>query len=50
MTKNWDTLYPRDDVKTLSPYKDKLDAALDDPHVTNIAVTGPYDTGKSTFF
>lgn len=49
MTKNWDTLYPRDDIETLSPYKDKLDAALDDPHITNIAVTGPYDTGKSTF-
>ena len=42
------TLYPKDDltVEQMKPYKDKLDIALSDPRIKNMAITGPYDSGK----
>ena len=44
------TLYPKDDltVEQMKPYKDKLDIALSDPRIKNMAITGPYDSGKSS--
>ena len=44
------TLYPKDDLteEQMKPYKEKLDLALSDPKIRNLAITGPYDSGKSS--
>ncbi|WP_242367891.1 hypothetical protein [Lactobacillus intestinalis] len=44
-------LYPYDDLdkSEMKPVWDKLDEALNDERATNIAVSAPYDTGKSSF-
>ena len=44
------TLYPKDNLtdEQIKPYKEKLDLALSDPKIKNLAITGPYDSGKSS--
>lgn len=44
-------LYPYDDLdkNELEPTWNKLDEALNDERATNIAISAPYDTGKSSF-
>lgn len=44
-------LYPYDDLdkNELEPTGNKLDEALNDERATNIAISAPYDTGKSSF-
>lgn len=44
-------LYPYDDLDEdkLKPTWDRLNKILDDERATNIAISAPYDTGKSSF-
>lgn len=44
-------LYPYDDLgeDELKPTWDRLNKILDDKRATNIAISAPYDTGKSSF-
>ena len=41
-------LNARDDAYVPKVYSEKLDELIDDPDVKNIAVTAPYDSGKTT--
>lgn len=42
-------LNARSDVHVPMVYKDKLDHVLEDPNIKNIAITAPYDSGKTSF-
>lgn len=44
---NFQTLKPVSDMN-LKIYSDALNFALDDPSITNIAITGSYKSGKSS--
>lgn len=42
-------LNARSDVHVPTVYKDKLDHVLEDSNIKNIAITAPYDSGKTSF-
>ena len=42
-------LNARSDVHIPTVYKDKLDHVLEDSNIKNIAITAPYDSGKTSF-
>ena len=42
-------LNARSDVHVPTVYKDKLDHVLKDSNIKNIAITAPYDSGKTSF-
>lgn len=42
-----ETLTPKEDIE-ISAYKDSLDYAFGDKRIKNIAITGPYSSGKSS--
>lgn len=42
-------LNARSDVHVPTVYKDKLDYVLKDSNIKNIAITAPYDSGKTSF-
>lgn len=46
---NYESLIPSEDADKNNKYSDALKVALQTPKVNNIAITGPYGSGKSSF-
>src|SRR5690606_24539243 len=45
----FNNLSPTDEAENIEAYEQALDYALSDKNIKNIAITGPYGSGKTSF-